>query len=79
MFAPEIFSKIDYPYPKIYLLNRYCYIVKVDVEKYSYYSCFIYKNNRINIYHINNKTKRKPEPFRYNSLGYGILNLNKTF
>lgn len=75
----EIFSKIDYPYPKIYLLNRYCYIVKVDVEKYSYYSCFIYKNNRINIYHINNKTKRKPEPFRYNSLGYGILNLNKTF
>jgi hypothetical protein len=73
----DIFAKIDFPYPEVILLNRYCYLVKAKINEQTYYAGFINKGNKFELYHFTKKKQKKLKINIYNSPGYGLLISNK--
>lgn len=69
----DIFSKIDHPSFKSLIMDKYCYLVGTTIKNNTYYSGYIYENNKIKIFHISNDKFLRNKQKNYYSPGYGLL------
>jgi len=75
----DIFSKIDHPTFKSFIMSKYCYLVKTIIKNNTYYSGYIYENYKIKIFHISNEKSYKNKQKKYYSPGYGLLKGLKSY